>query len=171
MKNIVRILILSLLAWSVLTPPAMAGNKEDAEMIIDKSRYAFREMLTSPDSVVPEDLLRDCSGLAIIPEMVKGGFILGGAYGKGVILSHKDGEWQGPAFIYIGAGSIGFQIGAESIDLILVVVGPRTMDSFLRASFKLGHGGDRYYAQRGYLLLLQGKRALCRHFVGRGWCG
>jgi lipid-binding SYLF domain-containing protein len=102
----------------------------------------------SRDSVVPEDLLRDCAGLAIIPEMYKGGFIVGGSYGKGIVLAHKDEKWTGPAFIYIGAGSVGFQIGLEAVDLILVIIGDRTMDSFLRASFKLG--GDAAVAAGPY---------------------
>ena len=117
---------------------ALAQNKEEPERIIEKSRIVVEEMVTSRDRVVPEDLLRDCAGLAIIPEMIKGGFVVGGSYGKGVVLAHKDGKWTGPAFIYLGAGSLGFQIGVEMVDLILVVVGERTMESFLKASFKLG---------------------------------
>jgi lipid-binding SYLF domain-containing protein len=138
MKNTMKILILGLLVWLVSGTLALAGDREDAENLIEKSRIAFDEMLRSPDSVMPDDLLRDCAGLVIIPEMIKGGFIFGGAYGQGIVLAHRDGKWLGPAFVYIGAASVGFQIGAESVGLILVVLGQKTMDSFLRASFKLG---------------------------------
>ncbi len=138
MKKITGFFLLSLLMWVTVNPRAMAQNKEEAELIIDKSRIVIEEMVTSRDRVVPEDLLRDCAGLAVIPDMIKGGFIVGGSYGKGVVLAHREGKWAGPAFIYMGAGSLGFQIGVEAIDLILVVIGEDTMDSFLRSSFKLG---------------------------------
>jgi lipid-binding SYLF domain-containing protein len=134
-----RLLLVFLLALTAAPhAAAMAQTKEEAERIIDKSRIVVEEMMTSSDRVVPEDLLRDSAGIAIIPEMIKGGFIIGGSYGKGVVLAHKDGKWTGPAFIYLGAGSLGFQIGVEMVDLILVVIGQETMDSFLKASFKLG---------------------------------
>ena len=134
-----RLLLTFLLALTAApSAVATAQTREEAERIIDKSRIVVEEMITSRDRVVPEDLLRDCAGLAIIPEMIKGGFIVGGSYGKGVVLAHKDGKWTGPAFIYLGAGSLGLQIGVEVVDLILVVIGEQTMDSFLKASFKLG---------------------------------
>jgi lipid-binding SYLF domain-containing protein len=117
---------------------AFAAAKDEAELLIDKARIVIEEMVTSRDKVIPEDLLRDCAGLAIMPGMFKGGFIVGGAYGKGIVLANQDGKWTGPAFSYLGAGSVGFQIGVESVDLILVIIGQKAMDSFLRTSFKLG---------------------------------
>jgi lipid-binding SYLF domain-containing protein len=117
---------------------ALAASDDEADLLIDKARIVIEDMVTSSDRVIPEDLLRDCAGLAIIPGMFKGGFIVGGSYGKGIVLAHDEGEWRGPAFTYLGAGSVGFQIGVESIDLILVIIGQRAMDSFLRTSFKLG---------------------------------
>jgi SH3 domain-containing YSC84-like protein 1 len=133
-------LLLTFLLACMIAPAgtAAAQSKEEAERIIEKSRIVVEEMMASRDRVVPEDLLRDCAGLAIIPEMIKGGFIIGGSYGKGVVLAHRDGKWTGPAFIYLGAGSLGFQIGVQMVDLILVIIGEKTMDSFLKASFKLG---------------------------------
>jgi lipid-binding SYLF domain-containing protein len=138
MKRMRRLLVSLLALTAALPAAAMAQTKEEAERIIEKSKIVVEEMMTSSDKVVPQDLLRDSAGLAIIPEMIKGGFIVGGSYGKGVVLAHKDGKWTGPAFIYLGAGSLGLQIGVEVVDLILVVVGQETMDSFLKASFKLG---------------------------------
>ena len=70
--------------------------------------------------------------------MLKAGFLVGGAYGKGVIVAHTGSQWTGPAFVYLGAGSLGLQIGVESVDLILVVFGRKTMDSLLKSKFKLG---------------------------------
>lgn len=138
MKKIIYLMSLCFLTGMVLSSRAVAQSKEEAETVIAKSRVVIEEMLDSPDKAVPAELMKDCAGLVIIPGMLKGGFIVGGSFGKGVVLAHKDGKWTGPAFIRIGAGSLGFQIGVESIDLILVVVGEKTMDSFLKTSFKLG---------------------------------
>ncbi len=117
---------------------ALAESKDEADLLIDKARIVIENMATSSDRMIPEDLLRDCAGVVVIPGMLKGGFFLGGSYGKGVVLAHQGDQWTGPAFTYLGAGSWGFQIGLESIDLILVVIGQEAMDSFLRTSFKLG---------------------------------
>jgi lipid-binding SYLF domain-containing protein len=138
MRKTIYFLSLSFLAWIMLSSQAMAQDKKEAESVIDKSRIVIEEMLSSPDKAGPADFLKDCAGVAIIPEMLKGGLIIGGSFGKGVVLAHKDGKWSAPAFIHLSAGSVGFQVGVEAIDLILVVVGEKTMDSFLKTSFKLG---------------------------------
>ena len=123
----------------VFSAPAFADNlKEDAEIIVNKARLVMEEMKNAPDSGPVYDLIRQCAGVAIIPDMFKGGFIVGGSYGKGLVVARKDGKWSGPSFVYIGAGSVGFQIGVQLTDLILVVIGQNTMDSFLRSNFKLG---------------------------------
>jgi lipid-binding SYLF domain-containing protein len=138
MKKIIYFFSLCFLTGMLLSSQAAAQSKEEAETIITKSRVVIEEMLDSPDKAGAAELMKDCAGLVIIPGMLKGGFIVGGSFGKGVVLAHKDGKWTGPAFIDISSGSLGFQIGVESIDLILVVVGEKTMDSFLKTSFKLG---------------------------------
>jgi len=139
MKKTIAIIVLCLGLGLVSSPLALADNlKEDAEIIVNKARLVIEEVKTAPDSGAAYDLIRQSAGVAIIPDMFKGGFIVGGSYGKGVVVARKDGKWSGPSFVYIGAGSIGFQIGAQITDLILVVIGQNTMDSFLRASFKLG---------------------------------
>ncbi len=123
----------------VFSAPALADNlKEEAETIVDKARIVMEEVKNAPDSGPAYDLIKQCAGVAIIPDMFKGGFVVGGSYGKGVVLARKDGKWSGPAFVYIGAGSVGFQIGVQLTDLILVVIGQNTMDSFMRSNFKLG---------------------------------
>jgi lipid-binding SYLF domain-containing protein len=121
-----------------LSPWTMAEEKGKADVIVEKSRVVVEEMMLSQDRGVPLDLISKSAGLAIIPDMIKGGFVFGGSYGRGVVLARKDGQWSGPAFIHIGAGSFGLQIGIQSTDLILVVIGQKTMDSFLKAKFKLG---------------------------------
>jgi len=138
MKRACCLCVISLCFVLACSTAASAAEQNEAELLIEKARLVIEEMMISRDKVVPEDLLRDCAGVAIIPGMFKGGFVVGGAYGKGVVLANREGQWTGPAFTYLGAGSVGFQIGVESIDLILVIIGQKAMDSFLRTSFKLG---------------------------------
>jgi len=139
MKKKIAIIVLCVGLGLVFSPPAWADNlKEDAEVIVEKARLVIEDVRTAPDSGAAYDLIRQSAGVVIIPDMFKGGFVVGGSYGKGVVVARKDGKWSGPSFVYIGAGSIGFQIGAQLTDLILVVIGQNTMDSFLRSSFKLG---------------------------------
>jgi len=118
--------------------PVCAQSREDADIVVDKARIVLEEMMQSQDSAPPTDLIRDCAGIAIIPEFFKAGFFAGGAYGKGVVLARRDGTWSGPAFVYIGAGSVGIQFGVQLTDLLLVVIGDRAMEGFLKSRFKLG---------------------------------
>jgi lipid-binding SYLF domain-containing protein len=121
------------------SPHARADNlREDAEIIVTKARFVIEELKNAPDSGAAYDLITQSAGVAIIPAMLKGGFVVAGSYGKGVVVARKEGKWSGPSFVYIGAGSVGFQIGVQVTDLILVVIGQNTMDSFLKSNFKLG---------------------------------
>jgi lipid-binding SYLF domain-containing protein len=117
---------------------AWAQTKEEADLLVDKSRVILEEMMQSRDSAPPTDFIRDCAGIAIIPGLVKAGFIGAISYGKGVVLARRNGSWSGPGFVYIGAGSLGFQIGVQMTDLLLVVIGDNTMRAFLKSKFKLG---------------------------------
>ena len=138
MKKTFRILVFFFSLWIGFNLSAMAGTTEDADVIVEKSRAVVEEMMLSIDKNIPRYLIERSAGLVIIPDMLKGGFVLGGSYGKGVVVAYRDGVWSGPAFVYIGGGSVGFQIGIQSTDLILVVIGQETMQSFLKTRFKLG---------------------------------
>ena len=135
--NLTRLLA-AMTAVIAISLPAQAVEGEKAENIVDKARIVIEEMMRAEDKQLPQDLLRQASGIAIIPGMLKGGFIIGGAYGKGVVLKHTGNKWTGPAFISLTAGSLGLQIGGESIDLILVIVGDKAMNAFMQNKFKLG---------------------------------
>lgn len=138
MKKTFHILAFFLSTWIGFNLSAMAETKEDADVIVEKSRAVVEEMMLSIDKNIPRYLIERSAGLVIVPDMIKGGFVVGGSYGKGVVVAYKDGVWSGPAFVYIGGGSVGFQIGIQSTDLILVVIGQETMNSFLKTRFKLG---------------------------------
>src|SRR4030042_1294176 len=114
MKKTIAIIVLCVALGLIASPQAFADNlKEEAEIIVNKARVVMEEVKNAPDSGPAYDLIKQCAGVAIIPDMFKAGLVLGGSYGKGVVVARKDGKWSGPSFVYIGAGSGGFQIGGE----------------------------------------------------------
>ena len=100
-KPLLILMVLGFIQAAAL-PAAYAAEENVPNLIVDKSRIVVEELLLKrySDEELPRDLVRQCSGLAIFPGMLKGAFFIGG-----VVLRHQDGQWSGPAFISIGAGS------------------------------------------------------------------
>lgn len=96
------------------------------------------DIMAIPEKGIPPALLNKAEGIAIIPGVIKAGFIIGGRHGTGVIVVHEDGKWSNPAFISLTGGSVGWQIGAESTDVILVFKTRKGVDSMLKSKFTLG---------------------------------
>src|ERR1700749_141838 len=87
--------------------------------IIRASSEVLETIQSIPLKSIPPALLADAQGIAIIPNVVKGGFVIGGRFGRGLVLSRNaDGSWSGPAFVSLGGASIGFQAGIQSTDVI-----------------------------------------------------
>ncbi|MEE9306031.1 MAG: lipid-binding SYLF domain-containing protein [Spirochaetia bacterium] len=120
--------------------PATLLSAQAAEVgQIADAKLAFEDITAIPEKTVPEFLLRDAAGIAIIPSVIKVGFIVGGEYGKGVLLlQDTNGGWSNPIFITLSGGSIGWQIGAQSADFVLVFKTKRSVDGILRGNFTLG---------------------------------
>jgi lipid-binding SYLF domain-containing protein len=122
-----------------LLPPALLSAQAAEIGRIADATLAFQDIMAIPDKTVPEYLLRDAAGIAIIPGVVKVGFIVGGEYGKGLLLlQSEDGNWSNPIFITLSGGSIGWQLGAQSADFILVFKTKRSVDSVLTDKLTLG---------------------------------
>ena len=105
-----------------------------------ESNQVLKEIMTAPDQGIPEELLAKCKAIAIYPNVVKGGFVIGARFGKGVVLKkdEKTGQWGPVAFSTIGGGSFGLQIGGQMTDLILVVMNERGVQGLLSNNFTLG---------------------------------
>jgi lipid-binding SYLF domain-containing protein len=94
---------------------------------------------TLPEQDIPPALLRNAEGIAVIPSLIKAGFVVGGSYGKGVMtVRDAYGRWSPPMFIKLAAGSLGWQIGAQSTDVVLVFKTRRSVEGIVRGTFKLG---------------------------------
>lgn len=129
----------SLLAL-ILLLPAMAAQAADPPLVrAQNSVRVLSEIMQAPDKAIPQDLLRDAKAIAVIPDMVKAGFIFGGRRGEGLIsVKTPDGTWSNPSFITMTGGSVGFQIGVSSTDVVLVFRTQRGVDSIVDGKFTLG---------------------------------
>lgn len=136
LKYCVWIVVFSMKAGACL----FAETGERLDIKVDAARIVLEEMGEMPESSIPEDLLRDCAGIAIFPSVLKAAFGFGGMGGSGVVVhrNKETGEWSPPAFIYIGGASFGFQIGGQATDLILVIMSERGMMSISRDNVTLG---------------------------------
>ena len=129
----------SLLALALLMP-AMAARAEDPPLVrVQNAVRVMHEIMQAPDKAVPRDLLQNARAIAVIPDMVKAGLIFGGRRGEGLIsVKSPDGTWSNPSFITLTGGSVGFQAGVSSTDVILVFRTQRGVDSIVNGKFTIG---------------------------------
>ncbi|HEX4346353.1 MAG TPA: lipid-binding SYLF domain-containing protein [Vicinamibacterales bacterium] len=115
-----------------------AQVSRDQENRIRDSAAVLMEIHGEPDKDVPQDLWNKATCVIVIPSLKKAAFIFGGEYGKGMMSCRHDAAWSAPVFMELEKGSWGFQIGAESIDLVLLVRNPRGMEKLLSDKVSLG---------------------------------
>ena len=134
--------LISLIAVAALLAAPSGSYAENSELDyrISEARQVMAEVMATPDQSIPEELLAKCKAIAIYPSVLKAGFILGGRFGKGVVLKkdQKTGQWGPVAFSTIGGGSWGLQIGGSATDLILVIMNERGLNGLLSNNFTLG---------------------------------
>lgn len=112
----------------------------EQENLVALADEVFRDVLSIPERSIPPSLLSQAQAIAIIPEVMKVGFVIGGRYGKGVIMmkNRNTHAWSDPVFLTLKGGSVGFQIGAQSTDVILVFKNTRGLNSLMTGKFTLG---------------------------------
>jgi len=122
---------------SLLSPLASAQTVEDAT--VNAATTTLNEIMAIPAKQIPASLLAKARGIAIVPGVVKGGFVVGVRHGRGVLMTRNDdGTWKGPAFISLTGGSVGWQVGVQSTDVILVFRTRKSIDGLLRGKFTIG---------------------------------
>lgn len=131
---------LPLLALALLLPIAAVHADDDSPLARAQSAVrVLNEIEQAPDKAIPGDLLKDAKAIAVIPDVLKVGFVFGGRRGEGLIsVKSPDGTWSNPSFISFGGGSVGFQIGVSSTDVILVFRTERGVDSIVNGKFTIG---------------------------------
>jgi len=134
-----RIILVSTLAIA----PLLAKDNEPAKRL-DEAAAVFSEVMAAPDKGIPQELLENAHCIVIVPDLKTGAFIVGGKYGKGYMsCRNKRGPgWSAPATVRIEGGSVGFQIGGSSTDLIMLVMNERGADKLLESKFTLGAEGS-----------------------------
>ena len=129
--------LLAALLLAAASAQAVAGADEDA-----RARNAVRvvnEMQVIPESAIPDKLLDEAHAIAVIPDTVKAGLIIGGRRGHGLLsVKTPEGTWSNPAFIKLTGGSIGFQAGVQSADIVLVFSSERGLDDIVNGKITLG---------------------------------
>ena len=120
--------------------PARASDATDAQELVDKSGITITSIDADKDFVTFGPALAKAKAVLIFPQVLKAGFILGGSGGSGVLMVRdaKTGEWSGPAFYTMGAASIGFAVGAQSAEVVMVVNSQKALDSLYTSKLKLG---------------------------------
>ena len=128
-----------LLAMVSLGTLCWAGSaREDATDRLDNATKVLHEIMGMPDNGIPEEVLEHAKCVAVVPHMVKAGFIFGGKGGKGVATCRTASGWSAPAFITISGGSWGLQIGVEAVDLVMIIQNEKGMQKLLSSNFQIG---------------------------------
>ena len=117
--------------------PVEAGSKETK--VVRTAGEVLEEISAIPEKGIPPSLLHDAHGIAVVPGVIKVGFVVGGRHGRGVLLIRDDrGGWSNPVFVTLTGGSVGWQIGAQSTDIILVFKSGKSIDGIMNGKFTLG---------------------------------
>jgi len=122
----------------LVTLSAFASDREDDVKRTEEATQVFREIMNTPDQGIPQDLLRSAKCIAIIPGDVKFAFVFGGSYGRGVATCRTGHGWSAPLFVAIDGGSVGYQIGGSSTDIVMLFMNDHALQSLMSDKFKLG---------------------------------
>ena len=119
--------------------PAAARQDDDEAKRVKEAATVLSELASTPDNAIPRSVLEKAEAIAVFPSVKKAGFVVGGQWGRGVIsVRDSRGAWSSPAFLRLAGGSFGAQIGAQAVDLVLVVMNRRGVENLLRNEIKIG---------------------------------
>jgi lipid-binding SYLF domain-containing protein len=105
---------------------------------LNNAAKVLHEIMDAPDQRIPDEIVERAKCVAVIPHLIKGGFVFGAEHGKGVATCRTAEGWSAPAFIKIAGGSWGTQIGAEAVDLVMVIKSEKGMQKLLSSKFEIG---------------------------------
>lgn len=139
LSSVLFAIIVSSMVFGCFIQTAMAEPAEQ-QLLVDKALVTFESFMKDENQAWLKENLNQAKGLIIIPSLFKAGFVIGGSGGSGVLIvkDEKSGQWSQPAFYTLGAGSLGFQIGAEAAEVIMMVRTQKAVDKLFTSSFKLG---------------------------------
>ncbi|HZU45526.1 MAG TPA: lipid-binding SYLF domain-containing protein [Terriglobales bacterium] len=118
--------------------PAVASDRDDDIERIQAATQVFHEIMSTPDKSIPQGLLESAECVAIIPGEKKVAFGVGGNYGKGLATCRTGHGWSAPLFLAVGGGSVGFQIGGSSTDIVMLFMNDQALQSLMSDKFRIG---------------------------------
>lgn len=116
---------------------AASGHQDSIERL-RMSSDVLHSIMDAPDKGIPEEVVSGAKCIVVVPHLVKGGFIVGGEHGRGIATCRTPEGWSAPAFVSIGGGSFGLQIGVEGVDLVMLVMNDQGLQHLLSSKFKIG---------------------------------
>ena len=143
LMKVLMILILGFTLWMGSFEFQSWAMATKSESIVIESGNVLEEIQRMPDKNIPENLLRSCQGIAIFPSTISGAVVVGGKYGQGVILLRgENDQWSPPAIFTMVGINVGWQIGGEATDYVMLIMDRRGIDGLLKGKFKLGADVD-----------------------------
>ena len=135
-----KLLLLTLFVWLcswayAADEPAKESKASDR---VQSAADVLNEIQSAPDSGVPNEILSRADCVAVVPSMLKGGFVVGGKYGRGLASCRTPKGWSAPAFFTVKGGSFGFQIGGQAVDLVMLIMNNEGMQRLLSSQVALG---------------------------------
>ena len=141
MKKIISLLLMSVMGLVGTFAWARSG-REDTVDRMQKSVDVLHAIMSTPDKGIPEEVLSGAKCILVVPDLIKGGFIFGGKHGRGVASCRTSNGWSAPAFVSVGGGSWGLQIGIEGVDLVMLVMNDQGFQHLLSSKFELTGEGS-----------------------------
>jgi lipid-binding SYLF domain-containing protein len=132
------LMLIGVLSLALAPTVRSAGLSTGETKRIQEAATVLKEIHAAPDKDIPQDLWDKAACVIVVPSLKKAAFIFGGEYGKGLMSCRQGGAWSAPVFMLVGKGSWGLQIGAESIDLVLLVMNESGMQKLLKNKVSLG---------------------------------
>src|SRR5947199_620946 len=135
--------LLSIGLMSLVGTYAFGGRgRQDAVKRLQSSVDVLQAIMATPDKGIPEEVLSNAKCIVVVPDLIKGGFIFGGKHGRGVASCRTAEGWSAPAFVSVGGGSWGLQIGVEGVDLVMLVMNEQGFQHLLSSKFQLTGEGS-----------------------------
>src|SRR6266446_1569200 len=119
-----------------------SSGREDSVARLQSSVEVLHAIMATPDKGIPEEVLSNAKCIMVVPNLIKGGFIFGGKHGRGVATCRTAEGWSAPAFVSVGGGSWGLQIGVEGVDLVMLVMNEQGFQHLLSSKFQLSGEGS-----------------------------
>src|SRR5450755_1442022 len=140
MKKLLLLLVVLSVALGLAASSFAASDDDDNKAAgrVKSASTVLEEIQAAPDTGIPDSVMGSAACVAVVPSMLKAGFVFGGTYGRGVASCRTAKGWSDPAFFTIEGGSWGLQIGGQAVDLVMLIMNQKGMENLLNSKFKLG---------------------------------